>query len=231
MRYNIRSLIMIICIILCTGCTKESSTSDVGYKSIVDYNANELEIVNSDAAIEGPKRNFKELSEYANIIVKATIIGNYEEIPQYDDNGVLLLADTKVDIQIDEIYKDTSSSIHIGDVLQLIESYFIVNETYSDKTSADILVTIDNYLPSIEGEEYVFFLNQAYNGEDKDYIFYDMYYPISLSYGRFKLSNSKKNHAKFTLSNDYKKTQGDDIIYKEVFNQVLNAYDLNTDIE
>lgn len=226
MKNCIIKLLIITCLLFNTGCTQEAPATNNAYKSIVDYSAENLDIVNSEGDLEGPKRNFKDISEYANVVIKATIIGNYEEIPQYDEKGILLIADTKVDIRVDEVYKDCSSSINKGDVLKLIESYFIVNETYSDGTSADVLVTIDNYLPSVEGEEYVLYLNEAYSGEDEEYLFYDMYYPVSLSYGRYKLSDSTKKGVEFTFLNDYRINHKDDGIYQEVFDEVLKTYSL-----
>lgn len=118
--------------------------------------------------------NVNQLEKESDLIVLGKVMPNPENIIIKDDDGDVAVGYTKTNLSILKVY---TGEVEQGGQITLTEEYY--------KGSIDgksYIFATENYAPSTENGEYIFFLKK-YSNESARYG--GMYYPIGVEKGRY----------------------------------------------
>ena len=165
----------------------------------------------------------EDLENLAELLVRATITADSKNIiakraPGYPDFGF-----TRTNVEVIEVFKGDAAA---GDIIGVLEPYYIGNSNHIGATNGgkDYFSTYDGYLPSIVGQEYIFFIIL----NDRPSIRSGYYDLVNLPLGRYPVLDHNKEardiaisskNSDFCLTDDTNTT-----VYRNIFAEVHQKY-------
>lgn len=154
----------------------------------------------------------QELDTNSQLIVLATMLKNEKDEIMYDSaNGVPYFGYTKTSFQVDKILKGE----YKGKLISVNEPYFAYTNPLLQKT----ITYIDEYVPTIKGNQYILYLTQY---EDfNDYFLtanFQGKFPISAIKGKFESLDT------FLPQQIESSKQNFDSSYKKLYSEVVKKY-------
>lgn len=135
--------------------------------------------VNTEAKLVSYE-NVEEMENDSNFIGKIKRLEGDEESVINKVNGTATLHFTFTKAEIEEIYKDSSNSLNVGDVITIME-----NEVYDEDTN--IRYHVEGYDMMVPNKEYLFFgVNDNYNSVN-------YYCAAGVLFGTISLENDGRN--------------------------------------
>ena len=181
--------------------------------SVIYYNSN-TNIKNIVADRKIIANNVAELNNESDLIIKATVLPNKENILINDDNdGTVKFGYTVTRLKITQVLKGDISD----ETIKITEEYYTTREL-----SGKSIWTQGYYLPAKENKEYIFFLKKY--ADTSNYA--GMYFPIDLEKGKYKFiknldTDSTENLSAKDLDISDKTNVKE---YKEWYKEVMKEY-------
>ena len=158
--------------------------------------------------------NVDQLEKESDLIVLGKVMPNPENIIIKDDDGDVAVGYTKTNLSILKVY---AGEVEQGGQITLTEEYYTGNID-----GKSYIFATENYAPSTENGEYIFFLKK-YPNESVRYS--GMYYPIGVEKGRYPEGVGNKVKSLSTLVNeDLNLGNEDPTDYIELYKEVLERY-------
>lgn len=155
-----------------------------------------------------------QLEKESDIIILGKVMPNPENIIIKDSDGDIAVGYTKTNLSILKVY---SGEVEQGDQIALTEEYYkgrIDGKRY--------IFAAENYAPSTENAEYIFFLKKYSN---KSARYGGMYYPVGVEKGRYPGDEKIKTKGLAALVNeDLSLGNEDPTDYIELYKEVLRRY-------
>lgn len=156
--------------------------------------------------------NLEELENAAQYIIRGFVEPGAEQfIPPRNDPNDPVGAVHLVSLTITKVYKgdlEEGSSIVYG------EPYYLRNDK-----GKETLVYRGNYMPSIPGKEYIFFIHERFGSEEAPFF----YFPINQAAGRYPVITDGKN-IKAMKNRALNLGTEDSVVYRNIFIEVVSKY-------
>jgi len=171
--------------------------------------------------------SLNDLEEDADVIVSGRILPGSVNILTYIDSATSPVGGTLTEIEVLQVF---AGDVVEGETLLIAEDYFIMETPYEIQ-----IFTMEDYRPSIIGQEYVFFLIGRENDRRDIFDQHSVIYNISgMTHGRFpvleELVPSARSRMGFHTVNNFTDTDlglafgGDSRRYRSIFQEVVERY-------
>jgi hypothetical protein len=156
--------------------------------------------------------NISDVEELSDIIVKAVVLPEHENVAYIDD----IYGFTKTKLKVTKVY---SGDVKVDDIITLREEYF---ERTNKNTGETYLKALNLYEPSTVGDEYIFFLIDT--GE---------YQIVNITLGRYPIFKDTSSNKEVSMTSQINMLsnkelnlgEGDISTYKSIYNEVIKKYD------
>lgn len=172
-----------IVMLLFAACSKDDSE-----KKHLETESNEIVHYGVDAKTDG-FASLNELEDEASIIVKGVRLENQDTVIKKSGENILS-AYTFSEIEIKNVYKNSSSQVSEGDVITILE-----NEAFDE--DSNIVYHIAGYNMMVEGNEYILFLRENEINNKTYYVSVGVNYgTVSVEEdGRTKVYNTREGNS------------------------------------
>ena len=172
------------------------------------------EVVDIHASFNFFETTLEGLKSRAPNIVRARVADDAAMVFQFNDMfrpTELTIGHNVVSIEILEVIK---GEISVGDVIRIIEPYFIYN---------GVLYTMGNYMPSIPHEEYFFFLYYEHTHEGVEE-FIGAFPIIHGDRGRYRVPSARAAMHSYSAADLSIGTARDSDLYMRLWQEVIDAF-------
>ncbi len=190
-------------------------------KCVIPYEGTALtegRIINGEVDLAFLIKDLEELESLSDVVIKGKVLPESNMVLT-DTNTEWVTGYTKTKIEVSDVF---SGDIKVGDIIEVVEPYYeatINGQTY--------FITMEGYLPSIVGNEYIWLLVKHDETSEKEGL-YGMYnvlmgrYPVFENYVPY--SNAKQfsksiSNLDFDVLEETNTTN-----YRNVYQEVLNKY-------